>query len=200
MKWDRPRRQFITTGSIAVGTICTLAGCLELETPDDGADQDGSGSENSSETDADDEVPGQLEVVHSVGTVADTTAGDAVIDEVQLTVKPSAGSGEIDLTTYRIRYTADDRDVSVRHTDGEPTAESFSTERVDTDDAEDDTTLASTDQRLRITIDLDAIHESAPGLQAGSRATVVLEGPSGAQFTHGISVPNTFGDRDVVLV
>ncbi len=48
-------------------------------------------------------------------------------------------------------------------------------------------------------IDTNAI-EDGGGLKTGSDATVKIVDQSGAQYTYGVSVPNTFGDKDVVEV
>jgi len=63
----------------------------------------------------------------------------------------------------------------------------------------DDESLTNTEHRIRLTIDTADIEDS-DGLDGGDSATLKLIDQSGAQYTYGVSVPNTFGDKEVVEV
>jgi len=52
---------------------------------------------------------------------------------------------------------------------------------------------------MKIHINTTAI-ENGGGLSTGADATVKIIDQSGAQYTYGVSVPNTFGDKKVVEV
>ncbi|WP_276255655.1 archaellin/type IV pilin N-terminal domain-containing protein [Halomontanus rarus] len=63
--------------------------------------------------------------------------------------------------------------------------------------------LTNTNERITMTINATVIEDTAgldDGLEGGDDATIKLIDQSGAQFTYGVSVPSTFGNKEVVEV
>ena len=156
--------------------------------------------------------------------------GAEIVDVVKLTVMKSAGSDSIDLSSMTVQYTSDTTDTTLTHggadggvtfasdtetawVDSDANATQFATTAVAGNNADDE--LIATEDRVVITLYVGAIEAgtdeeataadleaelSGVGLEGGDSATVSLTDQSGAQFTYGISVPSTFGDKDVVKV
>ena len=178
----------VLVAAIAAGVLINTAGLLQTQAEDTGSETQ-------------EAIANQIEVVHSVGNVTDDN-GDRYVDVVNLTVKKSAGSEEIDLESITIQYTSDDTDRTLVHNNSDQHDEEshiFKTKEVGPNDDADDNSLVTTDERVRITLNVSAI-EGNGGLDGGTSVTLNLIDQSGAQFTTGLSVPQTFGDRDVVLV
>ncbi|GAB3023162.1 archaellin/type IV pilin N-terminal domain-containing protein [Natronobiforma cellulositropha] len=176
----------ILVAAVAAGVLINTAGLLQTQATNTGSDTQQA-------------VANQIEVVHAVGNVTPEN-GDRYVDVLNLTVKKSAGSEEIDLSSMTIQYTSDHQDTTLVHGD-DADASNFTTEKVAGEDRnEDDTSLIYTEERVKLTLDVSQIEDNGNGLEAGSSVTVLLVDQSGAQFTYGVSVPNTFGDRSVVLV
>ena len=178
----------VLVAAIAAGVLINTAGLLQTQAEDTGSETQ-------------EAIANQIEVVHSAGNVTETN-GDRYIDVVNLTVKKSAGSEEIDLRSITIQYTSDDTDRTLVHNSSDrhdDEANTFVTEEVGPDADADDDSLVTTDERVRLTLNVSAI-EGNSGLSGGTSVTLNLIDQSGAQFTTGLSVPQTFGDREVVLV
>ncbi|MFC3960176.1 archaellin/type IV pilin N-terminal domain-containing protein [Halovivax cerinus] len=126
--------------------------------------------------------------------------------------------------------TADDYNSStaeaIAYINTSATSETFATTAVAGNNANDE--LINTEDRVRITLYVGAIEAdssyvvkndgadklankknaaqsltaelSSVGLEGGDSATISLNDQSGAQFTYGISVPSTFGNKQVVEV
>jgi hypothetical protein len=92
-------------------------------------------------------------------------------------------------TDQRLTYEANEDDF-----EGD---ENYATEHIAGENG-DDTSLIGSDDRVQLTIDVAALEDT--GLEGGSSATVALVDQSGAQYTYGVSVPSTFGDKTVVEV
>ncbi|PGF16458.1 flagellin [Natrinema sp. CBA1119] len=175
----------VLVAAIAAGVLINTAGVLQSQASDTG-----------SETQQ--EVANQIDVVHAVGNVSSAD----VVDHLNLTIKKSAGSDAIDITSMTVQYTSDDNDVALTYnaTDAGETAlvsadsGNFTTSQIN---GYDDESLTNTEHRIRLTIDTDDIEG---GLDGGDSATLKLIDQSGAQYTYGVSVPNTFGDKEVVEV
>jgi len=64
------------------------------------------------------EVANQIDVVHAVGEVYEGTTGtsdelnNSYVDTLNMTIKKSAGSEAIDLTSMTVQYTSNKEDVS----------------------------------------------------------------------------------------
>jgi len=175
----------VLVAAIAAGVLINTAGVLQSQASDTGSETQ-------------EEVANQIDVVHAVGNVSDANA----IDQVNLTIKKSAGSNAIDLNSTTIQYTSDDSSVTLVHggnsldtADYNPETE-FVTNGVDD---YNDNSLTNAEQRVIVTLNTSAIEDNG-GLSGGADATVKLVDQSGAQYTYGVSVPSTFGDKDVVEV
>ena len=185
----------VLVAAIAAGVLINTAGLLQTQAEDTGSETQ-------------EAIANQIEVVHSVGNVSD----DNTVDVVNLTVKKSAGSEEIDLSSITIQYTSDNQDATLVHNSSDrvdtddDTDQYFTTTEVGPNEDADDDSLVTTDERVRITMNVAAIEAGDPnapaedGLEGGTSVTLNLIDQSGAQFTTGLSIPQTFGDRDVVLV
>ncbi|PGF16459.1 flagellin [Natrinema sp. CBA1119] len=188
----------VLVAAIAAGVLINTAGVLQSQASDTG-----------SETQQ--EVANQIDVIHAVGSVyeASSSSEDALnnsyVDTLNMTIKKSAGSEAIDLTSMTVQYTSNKEDVSLTYDDSGANAENFTTHSI-TDSSNE--SLTNTEERVKLEIDTalieDEVNEtgtSTPvGLPAGESATIKLIDQSGAQYTYGVSLPNTFGDKSIVEV
>ena len=188
----------VLVAAIAAGVLINTAGVLQSQASDTG-----------SETQQ--EVANQIDVVHAVGEVfqgdGNTSAeyNNSHVDTLNLTIKKSAGSESIDLTSMTVQYTSNKEDVSLTYDDGTyggANAENFTTHSIT---GTSDESLVNTEERVKVEIDTGAIEENSDdgqpvGLPAGESATIKLIDQSGAQYTYGVSLPNTFGDKSIVEV
>ncbi|ADB62281.1 flagellin [Haloterrigena turkmenica DSM 5511] len=176
----------VLVAAIAAGVLINTAGVLQSQASNTGSETQ-------------EEVANQIDVVHAVGNVS---ANDAV-DQINLTIKKSAGSNAIDLTSTTIQYTSDDKAVTLTH-GGNNVSNASDTDFITNGvNGYNDDSLTDTEQRVIITINADAIEGTGngdSGLQGGDDATVKLIDQSGAQYTYGVSVPSTFGDKTIVEV
>ncbi|WP_440763273.1 archaellin/type IV pilin N-terminal domain-containing protein [Natronorubrum sp. DTA7] len=176
----------VLVAAIAAGVLINTAGVLQSQASDTGSETQ-------------EAVANQVEVVHASGTV-DT--GGEYVNKVNMTIMKSAGSGAIDLSSMTVQYTSDKDDVTLTHSStATPTDLTSDTEfaTANITGSGDSTELLNTDDRVKLSIDVATIN-GGNGLEGGDSATVSLVDQSGAQFTYGISVPSTFGDKDVVQV
>lgn len=227
----------VLVAAIAAGVLINTAGVLQTQASDTGSETQ-------------EAVANQVEVVHASGIVTEAwdeneeldasyehhgNYSDNITDDkvtwIDLTVMKSAGSDAIDLSAMTIQYTSSSTDRTLTYNDGEPssaTHDEFTTEYIHGTSG-DETSLIGTDDRVKISLDIDAIERGAEdmednatvgshelsneevageevdrtienGLEGGESATLSIVDQSGAQFTYGVSVPSTFGDRQVVDV
>ncbi|WP_254762002.1 archaellin/type IV pilin N-terminal domain-containing protein [Natrinema marinum] len=174
----------VLVAAIAAGVLINTAGVLQSQASDTGSETQ-------------EAVANQVEVVHASGTVS----GDYV-DKVNMTIMKSAGSEAIDLSAMTVQYTSDKDDVTLTYNSTATPASlssgtTFATENIT--GAGDSSELLNTDDRVKLAIDVATIN-GGNGLEGGGSASVSLVDQSGAQFTYGISVPSTFGDKQVVEV
>ena len=180
----------ILVAAVAAGVLINTAGLLQTQASDTASDTQ-------------EAVANQVEVVHAVGHVDENSS---YVDTLNLTVKKSAGSNEIDLTSMTAQYTSGDQDVALEFggtNTSDADSSNFSVTQVAGQNADDETSLIYTDERVVLTIDAESIESdngNGDGLAPGASVTILLVDQSGAQFTYGVSVPNTFGDRSVVQV
>jgi len=173
----------VLVAAIAAGVLINTAGVLQSQASDTGSETQ-------------EEVANQIDVVHAVGNVS----GSDVVDQINLTIKKSAGSNAIDLTSATVQYTSDNNSVTLVHNGTDVSLADdygFVTNGVD---SYSDTSMTSTEQRVILTINTADIESVPEGLEAGSDATIKLVDQSGAQYTYGVKVPSTFGDKEVVEV
>ncbi|WP_436345917.1 archaellin/type IV pilin N-terminal domain-containing protein [Natronorubrum sp. FCH18a] len=214
----------VLVAAIAAGVLINTAGVLQTQASDTGSETQEAVA-NQIEV-----VHGVGEIKKLDGVELDTTNSRSIdydadtefVDVVNLTVMKSAGSESIDLSSMTIQYTSDTTDQTLTHgatenglfadadedgqLDGDATSSTFGTNAVAGDNADDE--LIDTEDRVTITLFVTAIEAdsdgyesfSNEGLEGGDSATVSLTDQSGAQFTYGISVPSTFGNKKVVEV
>ncbi|WP_339105742.1 archaellin/type IV pilin N-terminal domain-containing protein [Haloterrigena salinisoli] len=182
----------VLVAAIAAGVLINTAGVLQSQASDTGSETQ-------------EEVANQIDVVHAIGEVG-TSGDNQAVDRVNLTIKKSAGSNAIDLTSMTVQYTSDDKSKTLIHGGNNVTNANdtvYTTSGVDT---YEDNSLTSSEQRVVLTIQVNDIEQGtegagdATGLPGGSDATIKLVDQSGAQYTYGVSVPSTFGDKNVVEV
>jgi flagellin-like protein len=151
----------VLVAAVAAGVLIDTSGELESRASDTGDD-------------AQSQVSNQIDVVSAT---AETTSSGSV-DFITLVVKKSPGSDPIDLTEATIQYTSDGSSKTL--TNSEFTATGI-------DGA--GTTLENSDERAKITIDLD----STSGLSAlgeGKSAQLKIVDQSGASTVYGVNVPD----------
>lgn len=186
----------VLVAAIAAGVLINTAGVLQSQASNTG-----------SETQQ--EVANQIDVIHAVGDVFESSTGNdelnnSYVDTLNMTIKKSAGSEAIDLTSMTVQYTSNKEDVSLTYDDGSVSGaneENFTTHSI-TDSSNE--SLTNTEERVKLEINTGAIEDNvdseAAGLPSGGSATIKLIDQSGAQYTYGVSLPNTFGDKSIVEV
>lgn len=186
----------VLVAAIAAGVLINTAGLLQSQASSTGSDTQ-------------QEVANQISVIDAVGTTnqdADIdTTGDGstdstadVVSDLSLTIKKSAGSEEIDLTSMTIQYTSDSTAKTLTYSSDGTSSDDFTTTLESTNGQPD--ALINSDERVSIQLDLAAIESNTAGLTTGSDATLTLVDQSGATSVYGVTVPNTFGDKDYVIV
>ncbi|NUC74445.1 flagellin [Haloterrigena sp. SYSU A558-1] len=173
----------VLVAAIAAGVLINTAGTLQSQASDTGSETQ-------------EAVANQVEVVHASGSVN----GDYV-ETVNMTIMKSAGSGAIDLSAMTVQYTSNEADTTLVYDDGGDTvaganADNFATANITGSGTS--TELLNTDDRVKLSISVSDIQTN--GLAGGESATIKLIDQSGAQFSYGVSVPSTFGDKQVVQV
>ncbi|MDF9744656.1 archaellin/type IV pilin N-terminal domain-containing protein [Natrinema salsiterrestre] len=170
----------VLVAAIAAGVLINTAGLLQSQASSTGEDTQ-------------QEVANQISVVDAVGTT-----GSDGITEIRMTIKKSAGSNAIDLTSATVQYTSDTTSTTLVHDDDSASASAFTTEAVGVGGGTQDNSLTSSEQRVTLTIDVASIEGTS--LATGSDATLSIVDQSGATTVYGVTVPNTFGNKDYVIV
>ncbi|QSX01141.1 archaellin/type IV pilin N-terminal domain-containing protein [Haloterrigena alkaliphila] len=180
----------VLVAAIAAGVLINTAGTLQSQASNTGSETQ-------------EAVANQIEVIHASGTVSTVDVDNEtidVVDTVNLTIMKSAGSNSIDLSAMTIQYTSDTTDQTLTYNDTAPDSQNFTTKSV-AGSTDSSTSLINTDDRVKVTLNVTALESNGfNGLKGGSSATVKLVDQSGAQFTYGVSVPSTFGNKKVVEV
>ncbi|NUB89724.1 flagellin [Haloterrigena sp. SYSU A121-1] len=169
----------VLVAAIAAGVLINTAGSLQSQASDTG-------------TETQQTVANQIEVVHAV---AETDTSGEPFQQLNLTVKKSAGSDVIDLTSVTVQYTDNNDSVTLAH---ESTGSSlnFTTTAATTDS--DATALTDTSDRVVIGIDL-SLSATPSELNTGDSATVEIVDQSGAKFTYGVTMPQTVSSDQTVV-
>ncbi len=200
----------VLVAAIAAGVLINTAGSLQSQASDTG-------------TETQDAVSNQVLVIHAIAGINQSeefldSYDDPYAETLNLTVMKSPGSNEIDLTSMTIHYTSDRVSETLTYSNASRVAnyedpdfangwEEFITSETD---GESDEMLIDTADRVKITISTRAIEEQVdgdlsdpivkPGLEPGESISLELVDQSGAKYSYGVTLPNTFGDREVVEV
>ena len=165
----------ILVAAVAAAVLVQTAGLLQ-------------GDAEATSEDARDEVSNQIDVITATGDTTNSSVGS-----VNLTVKKSPGSDNLDLSEATVQYTSDDNAKTLVH-DSSTGNDSFTT--VDITGTDSGEVLTESEDRAKIQLDLSAIESS--GLAEGEEATIEIIDQSGASTVKVINVPSTVGDKAVV--
>ncbi|MFC7214198.1 archaellin/type IV pilin N-terminal domain-containing protein [Saliphagus sp. GCM10025334] len=169
----------VLVAAIAAGVLINTAGSLQSQASDTG-------------TETQQAVANQVEVVQAY---AEDTDDNGDFDSLNLVVKKSAGSDVIDLTSLTVQYTDESDSITLGHDSGSA-ASVFSTTAATADSQ--DNSLTATSDRIELTIDLGTPDQPS-ALQTSDSATVELVDQSGAQFSYGVTMPQTVSDSQTVV-
>ncbi|WP_137289331.1 archaellin/type IV pilin N-terminal domain-containing protein [Natronorubrum halophilum] len=159
----------VLVAAIAAGVLINTAGSLQSQASDTGSETQQA-------------VANQIEVIHAYGDVD----GNSSISDVNLVVKKSAGSDVIDLDSMTVQFTSETTSETLELGDGALTSSGLA-------GTDSDTALVNTDDRIELQIDLTAV-DGGSSMETGDSATVEIVDQSGATFTYGVTVPQTFSD------
>ncbi|MCU4751740.1 flagellin [Halobacteria archaeon AArc-curdl1] len=172
----------VLVAAIAAGVLINTAGSLQSQASDTG-------------TETQQAVANQIEVTHAYAEANDP---DEPFEQINLTVKKSAGSDVIDLTAVTVQYTDNSTSETLAHEDVANGGAQFTTTAATTDS--DDNSLTDTSDRVVIGIQLDAAENSnLNDLNTGDRATIEIVDQSGAKFTYGVTMPQTVSSDQTVV-
>ena len=171
----------VLVAAVAAGVLVQTSGLLQAQAESTGED-------------AQSEVGNQISVVSATGSV---DANNEAVDEVNLTVKKSAGSDPIDLEDATIEYTSAGASETLIYGDT-ANATNFATTNIS---ATSSTVMTNTGGRVQITINASDVEgASSNGISAGDEATLRIVDQSGATTIYGVNVPDSLGERDYVTV
>ena len=170
----------VLVAAVAAGVLINTAGELQSRASDTGDD-------------AQAQVSNQIDVVSATGDAK--SDGDGNVEEVTLVVKKSPGSDPIDLNESTVEYTSSTESATLTRA-GSTSGTEFATSAVAGGGS--DTVLENTNERIEITIDVEAIESS--GLAEGTSAELKIVDQSGATTTYGINVPEVLTGRTFVSV
>ena len=188
----------VLVAAVAAGVLVNTAGDLQSKAAATGEDAQAG-------------VSNQIEVVSATGVDLYTDANDDPdIDTVELVVKKSAGSDDIDLSEATIQYNSGTALVTLTHTTGTAGVDTFSSVGID---GADNTRLSDTSQRVKITLNAAAIEDSAnappfndageddanTALVEGSSVDLTITDQSGASTSYAINVPSVLQEQYVSL-
>lgn len=162
----------VLVAAVAAGVLVNTAGDLQSRASNTGEDAQAS-------------VSNQIEIVSATGI---DTSDNNEIDSLELVVKKSAGSDPIDLSEATIQYNSGTAAETLTYAGSGNSASSTSFDTAGLDGSEV-TRLSTVDQRIKITIDADAI-EGDVDLSEGSQVDLTLTDQSGASTVYGVNVPS----------
>ncbi|OLZ39732.1 flagellin [Natrinema saccharevitans] len=210
----------VLVAAIAAGVLINTAGVLQTQASDTGSETQEAVANQVEVTHASGNVSG-TDKIDSVNLTIMKSAGSNAIDLESMTIQYTSDSVDRTLTHGGNDVGAtNDVDYSSSTTDdlGVLNATQFATNNIAGDDGGDNE-LISTDDRVTVTLQVAAIEAGAEGdgsatplsegdienlnedgLEGGDSVTLTLTDQSGAEFTYGISVPSTFGNKRIVEV
>ncbi|OLZ42598.1 flagellin [Natrinema saccharevitans] len=212
----------VLVAAIAAGVLINTAGVLQTQASDTGSETQEAVANQIEVTHASGNVTpgyGDGRTVDVVNLSVMKSAGSDSIDLESMTIQYTSSSVDQTLTyggnnfvtpDYSSDGTSGLTNTADTYTDGTSAANhtAFATENIAGDDG-GDTELISTDDRVKVTLFVAAIEEGSgadgdvnadSGLTGGESATIKLTDQSGAEFSYGISVPSTFGNKQIVEV
>lgn len=167
----------ILVAAVAAAVLVQTAGLLQ-------------GDAEATSEDARDEVSNQIDVITASGNITSDS-----VEFVNLTVKKSPGSENLDLSEATVQYTSDDTAKTLVHNNNSTGGDSFAT--ADITGTTSGEVLTESEDRAKIQLNLSAI-ENTSGLAEGEEATLEIIDQSGAGTVKVINVPPTVGDKQVV--
>jgi len=174
----------VLVAAVAAGVLINTAGLLESTASDTGQDSQA-------------QVSNQIDVVTAVGEV-NSTSGN--VKTLNFTVKKSAGASNIDLADATIEYQSDSATQTLTQADSSSgtidgvDATHFTNSSIKGDG---DLVLDNTSERIRLTIDVNAVDSELP---EGEEATVRFVDQSGATTIYGVNVPDSISGETFVEV
>ena len=165
----------ILVAAVAAAVLVQTAGFLQ-------------GDAEATSEDARDEVSNQIDVITASGNITSDS-----VEFVNLTVKKSPGSENLDLSEATVQYTSDDTAKTLVHNNSTG-GDSFAT--ADITGTTSGEVLTETEDRAKIQLNVSAIEPN--GLAEGEEATIEIIDQSGAGTVKVIDVPPTVGDKQVV--
>ncbi|WP_276255654.1 archaellin/type IV pilin N-terminal domain-containing protein [Halomontanus rarus] len=216
----------VLVAAIAAGVLINTAGVLQSQASDTGSETQEAVANQIEVVHASGNVTSSdygESTVDYIDLTVMKSAGSNAIDLSAMTVQYTSSTtdqtlvhgGEGFAEPSYSENTAPEQEGNVEgaYFDGTETANAsvFATTDVAGDGDHDE--LIDTDDRVTITLFVGAIENgveagaddpdavsSESGLEGGDSATIKLVDQSGAQFSYGVSVPSTFGDKKVVSV
>jgi len=171
----------VLVAAVAAGVLVNTAGDLQSKAAATGEEAQAG-------------VSNQIDIVSATGVDADTPGGtDPDIETIELVVKKSAGSSDIDLKEATVQYNSGTALKTLTHSSSGASDSKFGTSDLKGGDA---TRLSDTSQRVKITIDAEAI-ESSDGLDEGANVDLSITDQSGATTSYAVNVPSVLEDKYV---
>ena len=169
----------VLVAAVAAGVLVNTAGDLQSKAAATGEDAQAG-------------VSNQIDVVSATGIDSDD---NKEIETVELVVKKSAGSDDIDLSQATVQYNSGSALETLTYDDTSAGASAFATTDVK-GTAPDATRLSDTSQRVKITIDTESI-EPGNGLGEGANVDLSITDQSGATTSYAVNVHSVLEDEYV---
>jgi hypothetical protein len=179
----------VAVALLAVGLLVTGGGA---GIPGIGGDEpttvDGTDPVHTGDTgdEATSQVSNRTAVVQAIGEVQNGS-----VDTVKLTVRQSAGSGDIDLSKSTVQWVGPNDAATLTWAETTDST-SFTTRAIKGDSA---TILDSQEDRIELVVDANAV---AGGLDAGEEVELTITTQHGATTTYVLTVPDSLDGKDLV--